>query len=134
MATTENPSAGTERTEPATHLHHRAAIEYTQINNAIASGVAHNVDDFMTLVTEADEANERERDSKHPFEFIVAQSRLEVSVQNTPQEDHMLSCWLNEEIVPDSIRYSETLNCLQDLPKGNYVECHPVFLSDYGGL
>lgn len=70
MATTENPPTGAERTEHESHLQHRAAIEYTQINNAIASGVAHNVDDFMTLVTEANEANERERDSKYSFESM----------------------------------------------------------------
>lgn len=72
MATTVDNSAGAERTGPEPHHHGRhAAIEYTQINNAIASGVAHNVDDFMTLVTEADQANDRERNMKLSTAFKV---------------------------------------------------------------
>ncbi|KAH8821994.1 MFS maltose permease MalP [Xylogone sp. PMI_703] len=36
----------------------------TQISQDVAAGVASNVDDFLTLVTEANEANERERGMK----------------------------------------------------------------------
>jgi SP family general alpha glucoside:H+ symporter-like MFS transporter len=49
--------------EPAT-TGRGAAQEHTQINGAIAAGLARDVDDFMTLVTEADEANSRERGMK----------------------------------------------------------------------
>lgn len=48
--------------------HHSSApatsTEYTQINAAIAAGVANNVNDFIGLVHEANEANERERGMK----------------------------------------------------------------------
>ncbi|KAI1398058.1 sugar transporter [Hypoxylon fuscum] len=44
---------------------------YTQIDPALASRIAANVDDFMTLVNEANEANERERDMKLSHAFKV---------------------------------------------------------------
>ncbi|KAI0131030.1 sugar transporter [Daldinia grandis] len=45
--------------------------QYAQIDPAIASRIAENVDDFMTLVNEADNANERERDMKLSHAFKV---------------------------------------------------------------
>ncbi|KAI1644916.1 sugar transporter [Daldinia loculata] len=45
--------------------------QYAQIDPAIASRIAENVDDFMTLVNEADDANERERDMKLSHAFKV---------------------------------------------------------------
>ncbi|KAI1656618.1 sugar transporter [Daldinia decipiens] len=45
--------------------------QYAQIDPAVASRIAENVDDFMTLVNEADDANERERDMKLSHAFKV---------------------------------------------------------------
>ncbi|KAK6955131.1 hypothetical protein Daesc_002762 [Daldinia eschscholtzii] len=45
--------------------------QYAQIDPAIASRIAENVDDFMTLVNEANDANERERDMKLSHAFKV---------------------------------------------------------------
>ncbi|KAI1376009.1 sugar transporter [Hypoxylon crocopeplum] len=45
--------------------------QYAQVDPAIASRIAANVDDFMTLVNEANEANERERDMKLSHAFKV---------------------------------------------------------------
>ncbi|XXG97251.1 hypothetical protein Hte_003547 [Hypoxylon texense] len=45
--------------------------QYAQIDPAIASRIAADVDDFMTLVNEANEANERERDMKLSHAFKV---------------------------------------------------------------
>ncbi|KAI1471309.1 sugar transporter [Daldinia caldariorum] len=45
--------------------------QYAQIDPVIASRIAENVDDFMTLVNEANEANERERDMKLTHAFKV---------------------------------------------------------------
>ncbi|XDG03454.1 hypothetical protein ABKA04_003069 [Annulohypoxylon sp. FPYF3050] len=45
--------------------------QYTQIDPAIANRIAANVDDFMTLVNEANEANERERGMKLSHAFRV---------------------------------------------------------------
>lgn len=69
---------GVEHAEEVRRHHNVAAVESTKISDAIANGIAANVDDFMvgclkyisslhpltfikTLVHEADEANERER-------------------------------------------------------------------------
>jgi MFS transporter, SP family, general alpha glucoside:H+ symporter len=56
------PSSTSE--QPHNLFHGNAAQEYTQINDAIAAGIARDVDDFMTLVAEADEANRNERSMK----------------------------------------------------------------------
>ncbi|KAL7624084.1 hypothetical protein AAE478_005641 [Parahypoxylon ruwenzoriense] len=45
--------------------------QYTQIDPALASRIAENVDDFMTLVNEANAANEREREMKLSHAFKV---------------------------------------------------------------
>ncbi|KAI1136761.1 sugar transporter [Hypoxylon sp. FL0543] len=45
--------------------------EYVQIDPTIASRIAANVDDFMTLVDEANQANERERDMTLSHAFKV---------------------------------------------------------------
>ncbi|KAI0385631.1 sugar transporter [Hypomontagnella monticulosa] len=45
--------------------------QHAQIDPAIASRIAANVDDFMTLVNEANEANERERGMKLSYAFKV---------------------------------------------------------------
>ncbi|KAI1804496.1 sugar transporter [Daldinia bambusicola] len=45
--------------------------QYAQIDPAIASRIAENVEDFMTLVNEANEANEKERDMKLTHAFKV---------------------------------------------------------------
>ncbi|KAI0013173.1 sugar transporter [Xylariaceae sp. FL0662B] len=51
--------------------HKHRGEQYTQIDPAIASRIAASVEDFMTLVNEADEANERERGMKLTHAFKV---------------------------------------------------------------
>ncbi|KAI1388950.1 sugar transporter [Hypoxylon trugodes] len=51
--------------------HSRDDGQLTQIDPAIASRIAANVDDFMTLVNEANEANERERGMKLSQAFKI---------------------------------------------------------------
>ncbi|KAI0853957.1 sugar transporter [Daldinia vernicosa] len=45
--------------------------QYAQIDPVVASRIAESVDDFMTLVSEANDANERERDMKLSHAFKV---------------------------------------------------------------
>ncbi|KAL9620760.1 MAG: hypothetical protein Q9160_004773 [Pyrenula sp. 1 TL-2023] len=51
-----------------------------QISPEIANGVANNVEDFMTLVNEANEANERERHMKLRDAFRIYPKAIGYSV------------------------------------------------------
>ena len=64
VVTGQAATAGAAYGQQHTVFNRNAALEFTQINDAIAAGIARDVDDFMTLVTEADEANQRERGMK----------------------------------------------------------------------
>ncbi|KAK8087172.1 hypothetical protein PG994_002146 [Apiospora phragmitis] len=103
---TERPPSGTRQEQSI------------QIDPAVASKIAANVDDFMTLVQEADVANERERDMKLSTAFRIYPKAIGWSAI-------LSSCLIMEGYDTSIIGSSDVTQLLEDF-------AYPVFKDKFG--